>query len=180
MGNGASDISATVAGILANAFEISYGELVGSGFFVQSVVLGTVILFAKELFVDKLYFVKDVIYYILTVVFILIFCSFGKLNLFQSIFMILFYVYLFLFCTLIQLYSFDRSPMLPFLFLSSIARDVKSLKKNLRNKKDKKKKNSNWKEKNWKNWKNWKKWKKCNVSKKMLKSIQSKRNSLLT
>ena len=88
-GNGAPDIiSSIVASGNDNSAEgigFSVGALVGSGIFITSIVISSVVYFAKSVKVNRNMFLRDILIYITTLILILLFCLDGKISLFETI-----------------------------------------------------------------------------------------------
>ena len=90
-GNGAPDVISIIVASDNDDTGIGFsvGALTGAGIFVTSIVLSSVILFAKTVNVNTSLFLRDLFFYVISLVLLLIYSSNNKITLFESI---LFYV----------------------------------------------------------------------------------------
>ncbi len=81
-GNGASDvISSLVASNEIEGLEFAIGSLIGGGMFITSLVFGLVIYYGNNLSVNSEFYNRDIILYIISVVYLILICLYGKINL---------------------------------------------------------------------------------------------------
>ena len=81
-GNGASDvISSLVASNEIEGLEFAIGSLIGGGMFITSFVFGLVIYYGNNLSVNSEFYNRDIILYIISVVYLVLICFYGKINL---------------------------------------------------------------------------------------------------
>ena len=92
-GNGASDvISSLVASNEIEGLEFAIGSLIGGGMFITSFVFGLVIYYGNNLSVNSEFYNRDIILYIISVVYLVLICFYGKINLGVSFGFIIIYV----------------------------------------------------------------------------------------
>ncbi len=94
LGNGAPDV---ISSIVASddpdsGIEFSIGALTGAGLFVSSFVISSVLFFAKEVKVKKALFLRDIIFYLIPLVLLLIFSYDKKITLWESLCMLGIYI----------------------------------------------------------------------------------------
>jgi sodium/potassium/calcium exchanger 6 len=93
LGNGAPDV---ISSIVASddpdsGIEFSIGALTGAGLFVSSFVISSVLFFAKEVKVNKALFLRDIIFYLIPLVLLLVFSYDNKITLWESLCMLAIY-----------------------------------------------------------------------------------------
>ena len=92
-GNGASDvISSLVASKEIEGLEFAIGSLIGGGMFITSFVFGLVVYYGNNLSVNSEFYNRDIILYIISVVYLVLICLYEKINLGVSFGFILIYV----------------------------------------------------------------------------------------
>ena len=92
-GNGASDvISSLVASNEIEGLEFAIGSLIGGGMFITSFVFGLVVYYGNNLSVNSEFYNRDIILYIISVVYLVLICFYGKINLGVSFGFIIIYV----------------------------------------------------------------------------------------
>lgn len=84
-GNGSPDIFATIASVQQNELGQALGTIVGGGTFVTSVVVGVVLLASKKkINIPIRPFVRDLLFYFGSVIFLFVICLTGKIYAWQS------------------------------------------------------------------------------------------------
>ncbi|KAK7380792.1 hypothetical protein VNO78_33311 [Psophocarpus tetragonolobus] len=94
LGNGAPDFFASVVSFTrSNDGAVGLNSILGGAFFVSSAVLGVIsfLVSAKEIAIDKASFIRDVIFFLLSLFILLVIISIGKLSLLGSIFYVSIY-----------------------------------------------------------------------------------------
>lgn len=93
LGNGSPDIFSTIASVQQNEIGQALGSLLGGGMFVTTVVVGSVALASKSVVpkVTRRPFLRDIGFYIVSLVTIFFICWDGKVRIWESILFILFY-----------------------------------------------------------------------------------------
>jgi sodium/potassium/calcium exchanger 6 len=84
LGNGASDIASIIAGVFSGSTGFAIGEPIGAGLFVTTCVMAAVILFSDTK-VDGLPFLRDIIVYFMSVVFVFIVYMTKEFQLWQAL-----------------------------------------------------------------------------------------------
>ena len=93
-GNGAPDIiPSLVSSSDTEGVEFSLGNILGTSFFSTSFVLGTVIFFSKEIEINPKMFNRDLILYIISLIFITIIGFNGKIHFIESLGFIIIYCF---------------------------------------------------------------------------------------
>ncbi|KAL1892743.1 hypothetical protein Sste5346_006826 [Sporothrix stenoceras] len=91
-GNGSPDVFSTFAAMGSNSGSMAVGELIGAAGFITGVVAGSMAL-VREFKVSRRTFVRDIVFFILSVAFAMVFLADGKLMLWECCVMIGFYVF---------------------------------------------------------------------------------------
>lgn len=92
LGNGAPDvISSIVASGNDNDVSFSLAALIGGGIFVSGIVLASVIVFSKEVKVNKQLFMRDLILYILVLLVLIMFSFVKRIGIYESVTFFLLY-----------------------------------------------------------------------------------------
>ncbi|KAI7787113.1 sodium/calcium exchanger protein [Diaporthe eres] len=89
-GNGSPDVFSTFAAMNSNSGSMAIGELIGAAGFITAVVAGSMAL-VREFKVSRKTFVRDIVFFILSVSFTMVFLTDGKMHLWECAFMIAFY-----------------------------------------------------------------------------------------
>lgn len=94
LGNGAPDVISSI--VASNdpdsGIEFSIGALTGAGLFVTSFVISSVLFFAKEVKVKKALFLRDVIFYLIPLILLLVFSYDKKITFLESVLMFIIYI----------------------------------------------------------------------------------------
>lgn len=91
-GNGSPDVFSTFAAMNSNSGSMAIGELIGAAGFITAVVAGSMAL-VREFKVSRKTFVRDIVFFILSVSFTMVFLLDGKMHLWECGSMIGFYVF---------------------------------------------------------------------------------------
>ncbi|KUI62263.1 hypothetical protein VP1G_09395 [Cytospora mali] len=91
-GNGSPDVFSTFAAMNSNSGSMAIGELIGAAGFITAVVAGSMAL-VREFKVSRKSFVRDIVFFIVSVSFTMVFLTDGKIYLWECGFMIGFYVF---------------------------------------------------------------------------------------
>lgn len=91
-GNGSPDVFSTFAAMGSNSGSMAVGELIGAAGFITAVVAGSMAL-VREFKVSKKTFVRDIVFFIFSVSFTMVFLLDGKMHLWECGAMIGFYVF---------------------------------------------------------------------------------------
>ncbi|KAG6363059.1 hypothetical protein INS49_008154 [Diaporthe citri] len=91
-GNGSPDVFSTFAAMNSNSGSMAIGELIGAAGFITAVVAGSMAL-VREFKVSRKTFVRDIVFFILSVSFTMVFLTDGKMHLWECAFMIAFYAF---------------------------------------------------------------------------------------
>lgn len=93
LGNGSPDIFSTIASIQQNEIGQALGSLLGGGMFVSTVVVGSVVLASRSIVptVTRRPFLRDVGFYLISIITIFFISWDGKIHLWQSVLLIGFY-----------------------------------------------------------------------------------------
>ena len=98
LGNGAPDVISSIVASenVDSGIEFSVGALTGAGIFVTSIVISSVIFFAKKVTVNRSLYIRDLAFYIISLVLLLIFSLDNKITLLESIsFYVIYFMYYF-------------------------------------------------------------------------------------
>lgn len=90
LGNGSPDLSSTIMSMRSNSAALAVGELIGAACFITAIVAGSIAMIT-EFKVDKQSFVRDLVFFIVAVMFTLGFLLDGALRFSECIFMIGYY-----------------------------------------------------------------------------------------
>lgn len=90
LGNGSPDLSSTIMSMRSNSAALAVGELIGAACFITAIVAGSIAMIT-EFKVDKQSFVRDLVFFIVAVMFTLGFLLDGALRFSECIFMIAYY-----------------------------------------------------------------------------------------
>lgn len=91
-GNGSPDVFSTFAAMNSNSGSMAIGELIGAAGFITAVVAGSMAL-VREFKVSRKTFVRDIVFFIVSVSFTMLFLLDGKMHLWECGSMIGFYVF---------------------------------------------------------------------------------------
>jgi len=91
-GNNAPDLASIIVGTLNNSTAVGVGEPVGSGMFLTNVVFGAVIMFSKRVKISRRPYLRDVLFYMGSIVYITYMFIDRTVMLYESL--ILFLIYL--------------------------------------------------------------------------------------
>lgn len=91
LGNGSPDLFSTVMSMRSNSAALAVGELVGAASFITAIVAGSIAMI-REFKVERHSFVRDLLFFIVAVLFTLGFLLDGTLRVSECIFMIAYYV----------------------------------------------------------------------------------------
>ncbi|ROW11618.1 hypothetical protein VMCG_01436 [Cytospora schulzeri] len=91
-GNGSPDVFSTFAAMNSNSGSMAIGELIGAAGFITAVVAGSMAL-VREFKVSRKSFVRDIVFFIFSVSFTMVFLTDGRMHLWECCFMIAFYVF---------------------------------------------------------------------------------------
>lgn len=91
-GNGSPDVFSTFAAMGSNSGSMAVGELIGAAGFITAVVAGSMAL-VREFKVSKRTFVRDIIFFIVAILFTMGFLADGELHLWECCTMIGFYLF---------------------------------------------------------------------------------------
>lgn len=106
-GNGSPDVFSTFAAMGSNSGSMAVGELIGAAGFITAVVAGSMAL-VREFKVSRKTFVRDIVFFILSVSFTMVFLVDGKLHMWECGAMIGFYVFYVFFVFAWQWFSARR------------------------------------------------------------------------
>lgn len=109
-GNGSPDVFSTFAAMNSNSGSMAIGELIGAAGFITAVVAGSMAL-VREFKVSRKTFVRDIIFFIVSVSFTMLFLLDGKMHLWECGSMIGFYVFYVCFVVLWHWFSTRRKRM---------------------------------------------------------------------
>ncbi|KCV68732.1 hypothetical protein H696_05018 [Fonticula alba] len=90
-GNGAPDIFSTLVAALRGSFELAFGEVLGAGVFITTVVVGGITL-VSEFRVTRRPFLRDVGMYFIALIIVMVVLYDGQLELWESLFLVAWYV----------------------------------------------------------------------------------------
>ncbi|CAI2174918.1 11555_t:CDS:10 [Funneliformis geosporum] len=90
-GNGSPDLFSTFSAITLGSGSLAVGELIGAASFITSVVAGSMAV-VSPFRVTKAPFLRDVIFFLVAISFVLVIISDGKIHLWESITLVLFYI----------------------------------------------------------------------------------------
>ncbi|ODV97002.1 hypothetical protein PACTADRAFT_32501 [Pachysolen tannophilus NRRL Y-2460] len=99
-GNGSPDILATYNSFASDNGSLAIGELVGSAFLITSIVIGTMAIVSPFEICnnetnqgqDKLVYIRDLIFFIISIILVIVFLSDSKLNFIECLTMVLLYI----------------------------------------------------------------------------------------
>lgn len=91
-GNGSPDVFSTFAAMNSNSGSMAIGELLGAAGFITAVVAGSMAL-VREFKVSRKTFIRDIVFFIISVSFAMLFLLDGKMQLWECGSMIAFYVF---------------------------------------------------------------------------------------
>ena len=135
-GNGASDvISSLVVSNEIDGLEFAIGSLIGGGIFITSFIISLIIFYGNNLTVNPEFFNRDILLYIISVIYLVLICIYGKINLIVSSGFIVIYIIYVVFA----IYQDRKKNYIENKFLnenesfSKIDNDIKNLNINLNN-----------------------------------------------
>ncbi|KAI8891382.1 hypothetical protein K501DRAFT_166327 [Backusella circina FSU 941] len=91
LGNGSPDLFSTFSAMHSNLGSLALGELIGAASFIVSVVAGSMCAI-KPFRAKKFSFIRDVTFFTLAIILVMVFVSDGLIYLYEAIILILFYV----------------------------------------------------------------------------------------
>lgn len=91
LGNGAPDIFSTFTAAIQGSFDLAFGEVIGAGVFITTVVVGCVALL-KPFKVSRRPFFRDIFFYLVALIFVMVVLQDGKLVLWEPFFLIGWYI----------------------------------------------------------------------------------------
>lgn len=91
-GNGSPDVFSTFAAMNSNSGGMAIGELIGAAGFITAVVAGSMAL-VREFKVSRKSFVRDIVFFIISVSFTMVFLTDGHMHVWECVSMIAFYVF---------------------------------------------------------------------------------------
>lgn len=91
-GNGSPDVFSTFAAMNSNSGSMAIGELIGAAGFITAVVAGSMAL-VREFKVSRKSFVRDIIFFIFSISFTMVFLTDGEMHMWECCAMIGFYVF---------------------------------------------------------------------------------------
>lgn len=109
-GNGSPDVFSTFAAMNSNSGSMAIGELIGAAGFITAVVAGSMALVC-EFKVSRKTFVRDIVFFIVSVSFTMLFLLDGKMHLWECSAMIGFYVFYVCFVVMWHWFSSRRRRM---------------------------------------------------------------------
>lgn len=109
-GNGSPDVFSTFAAMNSNSGSMAIGELIGAAGFITAVVAGSMAL-VREFKVSRKTFVRDIVFFIVSVSFTMLFLLDGKMHLWECGAMIGFYVFYVCFVVMWHWFSTRRRSM---------------------------------------------------------------------
>ncbi|KAJ3213769.1 hypothetical protein HK099_007194, partial [Clydaea vesicula] len=92
LGNGAPDLFTTFSAIKSGSSGLAFGELIGAAAFISMFVVGVVSIISPFT-LPRRPFIRDILMFILTLIWILIVLQDGEISFSESLFLILFYIF---------------------------------------------------------------------------------------
>eukprot|EP01138_Halocafeteria_seosinensis_P015124 gb/GECG01015437.1/.p1 GENE.gb/GECG01015437.1/~~gb/GECG01015437.1/.p1 ORF type:complete len:760 (+),score=72.74 gb/GECG01015437.1/:1-2280(+) len=91
-GNGAPDVFSSLAAYSSGQSSVGLSAILGAGMFVQSAILGAVVLISKEFLLKRRPFLRDVVFYTIGIIYLFVNFHFNKFGIGQAAGLLILYV----------------------------------------------------------------------------------------